>query len=729
MKKILLFLYVVFVLGVMNSCIYEKVIEYNESTDEPPIIQPPVGATKKTFYYRFLPDSALDSAAINTYAGPSLGGVSPSLYWSDSESVGVFMSGSNGDLLFRNRECEFIPSESTIYVDTLTTNVETATVYGYTPYQSSISGTIVRNVTLDNIQNQSADKSTERYMDESLEKNVFTISTPSNAFALDGGMAPITFKSVFAFMRIRVTRSSSYTTFLRQRIKSVKLYIANEDNEETPLDYALAGNYDIDVSKAPGTSGYEGPEFTSRINNITASVTGGDHISEFVTSPYVWFVINPTPPLKPAERLIVKVETGAGVDVDYTIISRHEIPALEANKIYTLNVEANEITAIPDNDTPDSNHFSDSKPSNCYIIPQAGWCRIPLRTIDAAPLRGDTVEWLWASKERGGSNVDMKTLIDPSTIVYDESKGEVRFRVGTEYRRSTKGNVILALKKANKIVWTWHIWITDKPQNLKYENGKTFLDRNIGALSANMVPTEIDNYGFVYQWGRKDPFIGGDGEENETNVSVMPAAVRNTMRNTGAVWSVNPVATVDSYERTIENPMQFVCSSSLLELQPSGWLSSLPDDPALWSETRKTNYDPCPYGYKVPSRDDIGLHIDTPNDFWPWYFRNDGDKSWKYCYENVVSVWPSAGMRQGRVSFGSNVGGQLIYSGTDKGDKGQCFYWTSSPVTIIPVSGASHRIHTTSNNILNSKDDFGDNADAYSVRCVRDPAVADVDIP
>ena len=698
---------ILFALGVvLNSCISEKVEEKVPDTDDPIIDDPEPDVEKeKTFYFRFLPDQALDSETINTYAGPSFNGSTPILRWGNSESTGVFVTGSDGVLLFY-KKYDF-NSTMLIVVDKFTTALKTASAYGYTPHHEYISGTTV-SYTLDNVQNQSADNSTESKMDTVLYKNVFTIAPP-NSFDLDEGMGVMTYKSIFAFLRLDIKKSSTTTIFEQQKVKNVELYVADTTDIEKPVQgYNLAGNYTIDVSKAPGTSGYSGPIFSPNTSfyKITSSVTGGDFISDAISSPYLWFVINPIK-IKPSERLISIIETTSG----FKIASKHDIPQLNPNTVYTLKIDATEDNTA----SSQIQLISDGNISNCHIVSSAGIYRMYLKKISGGALTGDNVSWLWASKDGGSASFDIKDLIDPASISYDKTSGYVDFRVGSELGKLTKGNVILALKdQAGEIVWTWHIWITDKPGDYTYEGGKTLLDRNLGALSAEMVSTGIDNYGFVYQWGRKDPFFGGNGSENETTAN-MPFATSHTIRN-GSVWAVNDNAGYRTIDMARKNPMTFIVNSTSPNNEYADWL--LASDATCWSAFDKTDNDPCPAGYKVPARNDLASLYEVPNDPPPpalFYFKNAGRKYWEYNFytNNKVTVWPAAGMRLGRGSAGEYNGGQLIFSGTTY-TTGQCFYWTSNFFT----EGASYRVYTVGNKLY-SADDHGDRADAYAVRCVK----------
>jgi hypothetical protein len=347
------------------------------------------------------------------------------------------------------------------------------------------------------------------------------------------------------------------------------------------------------------------------------------------------------------------------------------------------------------------------------------------------PLPGDTVVWLWASKEKGGRDFNISELIDTTSIVCNRSANYVEFRAGTNLGKFTKGNVILALKEkaSGRIVWSWHIWMTDQPKDLGHGGGKVFLDRNIGALSAlsaQASSSTIDNFGFVYQWGRKDPFYGADGRRNETATTDAAANVLSIARANTIVNASSRVAWPEPFQNAViadtakANPMRFIGNSTSTDPDvPVDWLSGSAT-PVRWHETNKTDNDPCPDGYKVPNRNDMdSLHKADNSINFKFEYRSHG--YWEYIDRRSSptiynSFWPTAGMRQGR-NLGVNRVAQLLYAKTD-GAGGQCFYWTSTPFRLRPAG--SHRLYT-SGLLLYSRDEYGDNADAYPIRCVKMP--------
>ena len=90
-----------------------------------------------------------------------------------------------------------------------------------------------------------------------------------------------------------------------------------------------------------------------------------------------------------------------------------------------------------------------------------------------------------------------------------DAEGYIQFGIDTD--RFSKGNAILAaFDSSNNILWTWHIWLTDTPDDV-VTGDYTVMDRNLGATYVPTSTSEtwsaakrLATYGFYYQWGRKD---------------------------------------------------------------------------------------------------------------------------------------------------------------------------------------------------------------------------------
>ncbi|KAA6329890.1 hypothetical protein EZS27_021345 [termite gut metagenome] len=113
---------------------------------------------------------------------------------------------------------------------------------------------------------------------------------------------------------------------------------------------------------------------------------------------------------------------------------------------------------------------------------------------------------------------DYPNLISSITLYDNKNDGRLGW---IEVKTSCiEGNALVSYIVDGVVRWSWQIWITEyDPDNggTTYELASVyvsqlghqlptyiFMDRNLGAL--NTTPGDIDSYGYMYQWGRKDPF-------------------------------------------------------------------------------------------------------------------------------------------------------------------------------------------------------------------------------
>ena len=158
------------------------------------------------------------------------------------------------------------------------------------------------------------------------------------------------------------------------------------------------------------------------------------------------------------------------------------------------------------------------------------------------------------------------------------------------------GNAVLAVvDAAGTVLWSWHIWVCEgfEPGESaqRYKNGAYVMDRNLGATSPE--PGKVESVGLFYQWGRKDPFIGPAGirseDRAECSVSPWPSSKMKDSE-TGTI------------KYSVEHPMVFIATEGLGDWQVDG-------DNDIWGgkSGKKTEYDPCPPGWRVPSGGEDGL--------------------------------------------------------------------------------------------------------------------------
>lgn len=214
-------------------------------------------------------------------------------------------------------------------------------------------------------------------------------------------------------------------------------------------------------------------------------------------------------------------------------------------------------------------------PANCYIVSEGGTYKFPaLKGNGKSYVSGGAfAEVLW---ESFGTDVTPVKGDLVSKVAFKNNY--VSFVVPETFK---EGNAVVAVKNASgKILWSWHIWLTDQPAECVLVNDAgTLMDRNLGATSAE--PGVIESYGLMYQWGRKDPFMGSallyEVTWDQPSPFVSSTAEWPEWDNTDG-----------GVQESIENPMMVM---------------SMDNDasyPTLWVSERKTIYDPCPSGWKVP---------------------------------------------------------------------------------------------------------------------------------
>ena len=224
--------------------------------------------------------------------------------------------------------------------------------------------------------------------------------------------------------------------------------------------------------------------------------------------------------------------------------------------------------------------------ANCYVISEVGDYHFPaLKGNGSEPVyKVASAEVLW---ETFGTSATPKKGDLIAEVSYDGSSNTVSFTTATAFR---KGNALIAAKDASgKVLWSWHIWMTDKPEDQAYNNGAgTMMDRNLGATSAT--PGDVGALGLLYQWGRKDPFMGASDIAEGTTTQAA---------STIGPWPhyVISDASTGTVDYAVANPTTYIAGN----VYNRDWYytGDGKTDNTRW-QPEKTIYDPCPPGYHIP---------------------------------------------------------------------------------------------------------------------------------
>ena len=312
--------------------------------------------------------------------------------------------------------------------------------------------------------------------------------------------------------------------------------------------------------------------------------------------------------------------------------------------------------------------------------------------------------------------------------------GYVRFKLSDS---SARGNAVIAVYDTEgNVLWSWHIWITDRPHEQSFSIGEheiAILDRNLGATAATCTGANdaLATYGLYYQWGRKDPSMGPPAYNySPINLNTAPYYDFSSDEKTAAEVTQFAEPTL---RNGVENPMYLILPTAQPLSYIFNWTHQRYD--FLWGYdiatgmTTKTIYDPCPYGYRVPSSELGALfsmgsgtagtygYTRTINGQ-QFFFPYAGFKGVDVGLNSLISSWKYVGQKGDYQSSmycndadASNNGGINQYM-----HRSRIYISSSNSWTETNVGTYTGNMHT----------DFANRRTAASVRCVKDETIGSI---
>ena len=360
--------------------------------------------------------------------------------------------------------------------------------------------------------------------------------------------------------------------------------------------------------------------------------------------------------------------------------------------------------------------------ANCYIINQPN-----VKYSFNASVKGNSTESIPTAK------VDIVWTENNNLMQYIhlDSEGYANFYVNYAKDENNKtlttapqGNAVVAAYDSNgTILWSWHLWFvgdSDPRGDNTLSNGTTIMDYNLGATTnpagSDDTATIWNGYGLYYQWGRKDPFPRPEYYDCAMNLD-------ETIYNANGGYTYLTIkesnATIGTIDYAVKHPKTFITSP---DSNNGNWLYNNNRND-LWSNAgAKSLYDPCPHGWRVPSKDAFAvLDIATADDSMPleqaerifgWNLADSGNgKSFFFTANGYRSYY------NGVIS---NINYRDDYPYTPKPWVG--YYWTAGEGDSEGTSSAMFFELNTSRAVINAykASSSQKRGNGMQVRCVKE---------
>lgn len=412
--------------------------------------------------------------------------------------------------------------------------------------------------------------------------------------------------------------------------------------------------------------------------------------------------------------------------------------------------------------------------ANCYICPtqrivkfradikgngaRDGRSRY-MATYDAAITGAAYADVVWEATFDGDKTRSVH-IID-STPIYSADDKCIYLHTG-----ATEGNALVAIYDGGgKLLWSWHLWVTDAEIGHSEANGLEWMDRNLGALTTDM--DDIANRGMLYQWGRKEPFLPSpaayvempthsyDEDYNLTETEEEYAAIQAEIEVNRVAVNINNLQTGNgryewqyvgypapvalnapgNIEYALEHPTTLLACRTDIPIgeylfdwymqqdlmNTSGVM--MQSDSQLWGDAEpgteyKTIFDPCPAGYCVPPRGAFG---DIPAEYACTYLSHQWTKEaygWRWTGGNG-DFFPATGNYDVSGLIGETSEKMLYWTAESFGNGASGF--GKAATLFVAFNDIYYGIYPLlDETVAGSWYSYGARAYGASVRCVRE---------
>lgn len=440
------------------------------------------------------------------------------------------------------------------------------------------------------------------------------------------GNVDMKFTNKFALLNFKIkygTRAED-ATLAGAKVTGLRVYIANprvsDDDPFIPLydrAYRLAGAYTANLATGDVTFSNDSYAWIIDLQMNQANATVNSTSTDGALD--AWVVVSPVADLT-GKKLVAEITTDKGIFITSRSIKSNK---LAANTVYVMpaTIKVPKVTPqVYPLWTEGNNFFStckyneddalslgsaiELKPSNCFMVKPNTLYKFK------ANIRG-----------RGAAGVAAMGITSGTQIVGDyaiNSDGSISSVMDDKdyiyFKTTTTGNGVISLYFGGTVLWSWHVWsMNDTPSAVSVGNGIQMLDRNLGAkaITTRTSTVNFDLYGLYYCWGFNVPYPGISRVTATNGVST--SSWYNKKLNN--IYYYNSSNTGTLTEERLVIPSGSLATATMQPQAPAYLMANddknVATDPFLrmWgykgnnneNSYDKTVFDPCPYGYRMPS--------------------------------------------------------------------------------------------------------------------------------
>lgn len=539
-----------------------------------------------------------------------------SYLWDAGDAIGVFVSGPTTETNVKFTSTSGAGVEKAAFTGTVTSEPTSGahTYYAYAPYNTNAGSDLTAlNGTLSATQIQSDTKGTH------IGAHMLEMAQGE---ADDNNGATLMFENKFAVLNFKIKYRAlgvdgESEDLANAKVSNVRIFAAEGSESTTPLygsDFMLAGDYTfnlVDQSVTMNSSSYSWV--------IDCKVTGDNTVTGTTNDDAldVWVVVNPIN--LGTNKLVAEIVTNKGTFHTTRSIKSNN-GQLMPNTVYVLpaTIKTPKVTpkAYPlwtegadffsevslDGVVTGADSAIELKPSNSFIVKPNTLYKFN------ANVRG-----------RGEAGVAAMGITSDDTIgdYAINADGSLTSLLGEDnyiyFKTSGTGNGVISLYFGSTALWSWHVWaVEDTPTSVQVTDDIYVLDRNLGATL--VAPGDgrfyysVDAAGLYYCWGYSVPFPGMPFGSNYAGTPTKSNALLDiyyyNATNTGTEVTTRYVTPATSLSASVMQPQ------IPANLRNNNEINIASDNfSAMWGykdgNYDKSAFDPCPYGYRVPSSEEL----------------------------------------------------------------------------------------------------------------------------